>query len=271
MTVSVIIVNRDGGDLIVQCLRSVERKLSSEYEIVVVDNGSSDESVKTISKLFPRVRVIMLGRNAGFAAANNIGAASAKSDFFLLLNYDTILLSDLSPALLLMQNQPEVGILGARMVSADGKIRLSTGRFPAFIHAFHLSGLYLPIEVHHSKSSFIVNGWIEGSFMLVRRCLWEQLGGMDDGFFMYFEDVDLCYRAQSEGYLTVYHPSVCYVHYGGYSQDRMAMLKNGLIRYFGKTRPILIMPIIRFLIEIAFLLRRIKYIVVGNRYTRCTS
>src|SRR3990172_1751724 len=125
MKLSILIVNYNGAGYLGNCLRSVKQHVHLDHEVIVVDNASTDGSCNLIKTGFPNVKLRNSGVNLGFAGGNNLGAMEAKGEYLLLLNSDTILLSDIKPAIELMERQHNVGILGAMMLSAGGKYRFS--------------------------------------------------------------------------------------------------------------------------------------------------
>lgn len=240
MKLSILIVNYNGASYLGNCLRSIEQQVHLDHEVIVVDNASTDGSCDLVKAGFPNVQLITGGKNLGFAGGNNLAAGEARGDYLLLLNPDTILLTDVNSAIEMMERQHNVGILGAKMVSGGGEYRFSSGHFPSPLRHLRFSSMY-------KKNGFFKHGnfpsgtgqghavdWVEGSFLLTRRSLWRKLGGMDEGYFMYGEDLDYCRRVYDLGFLTHYFPGIRYVHYGGFIPSRLPMLLSGFKRYHHK-------------------------------------
>lgn len=235
--VSIIIVNYNGGRFLADCLDSLAAKISVEFEVVLVDNGSDMDGCDHVEGRYPWLTVVKHDRNLGFAGGNNLGARYARGRYLLLLNNDTVLLTDIRDAVELLARDESVGVVGAKMLGARDEYRRSAGHFPAPWRLLVLSSLYLKRQGFSSgnfSEGLLDVDWVEGSFLLTRKTLWEQLGGLDESYFMYVEDVDYCRGARLLGLRTVYLPSACYRHYGGYGAGRLHMLVAGFLRYHRK-------------------------------------
>lgn len=237
---SILIVNYNGKEFLDECFESVNRHVSVPFEIIVVDNASTDGSAEFIRTHFPDVALIESGSNLGFAAGNNLGGVQAKGHYILLLNNDTVLCSDLWPAIAYMEEQPEVGVLGAHMMGRNREYRYSAGHFPTPLRLMKISSLFVT-SGHFRYGNFpeenpepISVDWVEGSFMLTRKMLWDELGGLDEGYFMYVEDIDFCKRIRQRELKVTYFPAVCYIHYGGYGKGRLGLLIKGFRRFHRK-------------------------------------
>lgn len=234
MDLSILIVNYNTCQLTVDCLRSVfSSKTEYDYEVVVIDNHSKDKSVETIRELFPQVRLIVNGENTGFAKANNQGMAISKGRYILLLNSDTVVLKDtLQTMVAFMDNNPMTGASGCKVILPDGSLDKACKRgFPtpsaSFYYAFGFSKLF-PDKPRFNQYQL---GYLDpdqeypvdclvGAFMLVRRETIEQIGGLDEAFFMYGEDIDWCYRIKEAGWGIHYYPRTQIIHYKGGSARR---------------------------------------------------
>jgi GT2 family glycosyltransferase len=232
MDLSVIIVSYNTRQLLDDCLHSVfsVRAPSGGVEVIVVDNGSSDGSSEMVADRYPQAKLIAGLENRGFSAANNMGAAVAEGDYLLYLNSDTVLsISALSEPLAYLKANPDVGALTVRLVYPTGERDPDNHRgFPTPWNAFcHFSGLS---RLFPNKPRF--NGYfrtyedfstthpvpvIAGSYMMMPHALDSQLGGWDETYFFYGEDIDYCYRIHEAGYSIVYYPHVEVVHYKGAS------------------------------------------------------
>lgn len=228
---SVIIVNLNTRDLLHACLRSlVPALIAGDAEVIVVDNGSSDDSCTMVTTEFPQVRLIALRENRGFAVANNLGMREARGRYFLVLNSDTEIIGDaLTQICDFMDAHPDVGALGPKLLNTDGTLQYSCRRFPSFrtalFHRYSLmtrlfprnrfSSEYLMTDVGHDRTMDV--DWVSGAALVVRREVFESLGGFDEGFFMYAEDVDWCYRIKQAGWRVVYLPEAQILHHIGQS------------------------------------------------------
>lgn len=221
--VRVIIVTYNSVDYVGPCLQSVQSKWAS-LEIVVIDNASTDASAETAST-FAGVSVVRSPVNRGFAAAVNIAAADlAASDFVLLLNPDAVMSPDaIDTMLALSLAAPDAGVIGARGHATDGKVIPAScltrpTLWRAFLYAIGRStGLHLPPSAYRDPTETRSVPAVSGACMLVRTDAWRRLGGLDERFFLYGEDVDFCLRARKAGYAPTTTALARYSHVGGAS------------------------------------------------------
>ncbi|MEK3783984.1 glycosyltransferase family 2 protein [Paenibacillus sp. FSL R5-0810] len=234
MDVSILIVNYNTRQLTLDCLRSVfASETEFTYEVIVIDNDSKDDSVQAIRQEFPLVKLIENTENTGFAKANNQGMAAAQGRYVLLLNSDTVIQRDtIQTMVAFMDRNPITGASGCKIILPDGSLDKACKRgFPtpsaSFYYAFGLSKLF-PNEPRFNQYQL---GYLDpdqeypvdclvGAFMLVRRETIEQVGGLDETFFMYGEDIDWCYRIKQAGWGIHYYPRTTIVHYKGGSARR---------------------------------------------------
>lgn len=235
--ISVIIVNYNVKDYLLQCLRSLDASVGDVHtEVIVVDNNSHDGSVAELQPLFPAVQWIALDENIGFGRANNIGLERARGRYVLYLNPDTIVGSDtLSVMRQFLDEHPQTGVAGCKVLNPDGSFQVACRRglptpWVSFCKLFGLQSLfpssklfagynltYLPIDATYPVDALI------GAFMMGRAELLRALGGFDPAFFMYGEDIDLCYRVQQAGYEVTYVHTTSIVHYKGESTKRSSI------------------------------------------------
>ncbi|MGM1050169.1 MAG: glycosyltransferase family 2 protein [Bacillota bacterium] len=234
MDISVLIVNYNTCQLTVDCLHSVfASKTEYNFEVIVIDNHSKDKSVETILELFPQVTLIVNSDNNGFAKANNQGMDIAQGRYILLLNSDTVVLEDtLDIMITFMDKNPITGASGCKVLLPDGSLDKACKRgFPtpsaSFYYAFGLSKLF-PDKPRYNQYQL---GYLDpdqeypvdclvGAFMMVRRETIEQVGGLDEEFFMYGEDIDWCYRIKEAGWGIHYYPLTHIIHFKGGSARR---------------------------------------------------
>ena len=196
-------------------------------EIVVVDNASTDPSVQMMIAEFSAVPLIALEKNIGFGAASNWGMDHCHSEHIVLLNADTVMKPGALRALSeYLESHPQAAIIGPRILNPDGTLQTSCFHFPTPLHIFlYISGLYrsiprLPILKPHTLQNMTSESarpvpWILGAALAFRRETLEGLGGFDENFFMYFEEVDLCYRLFSRGKQIHFVPEAEIIHVGG--------------------------------------------------------
>ncbi|MEW6635335.1 MAG: glycosyltransferase family 2 protein [Actinomycetota bacterium] len=231
MRFSVVIVNYASWQLTLRCARSVWESGWPGLEVVVVDNGG-DEVRR--GELPPGTRLIRAGENLGFARAANLGIAASTGEVVVLLNPDAVAGRDLFERLAAFFGEnPRAGIVGPRVLDPDGGLQLSARREVSFVSG--LFGRTSLLTRLFPKSSFVrsqfpavtgVEGpvavdWVSGACMAIRREVVDHIGPLDERFFMYFEDADLCRRARDAGWLVYYLPHVEVVHEaGGSSRSR---------------------------------------------------
>lgn len=242
MDLSVLIVSYNTRALTLACLASVFKETEGiTYEVIVVDNASQDASARAIADRFPSVKLIEPRENIGFARANNLAAKQARGRFLLLLNPDTVVLEQaIQKAVAFAQAHEEAGIVGGRTLYPDGSLNYSscyglTTPWGMLCSAIGISACFPNSEFFNPGS---LGGWkrdtireveiVSGCFLLIRRALWQKLGGFDESFFMYGEETDLCLRARKLGYRCFNCPEATIIHYGGASEtirsDKMVRL-----------------------------------------------
>ena len=234
MTLSIIIVNFNVREFLEQALLSLGQALKDiSHEIWVVDNASTDGSCAFIRKKFPEVRLIENIENLGFARANNQAIARAVGDYICLINPDTLVQEDTFAVLLkYLADHPHVGMVGAKVLNADGTLQAACRRsYPtpwvAFTKIVGLSSLFprsrwfgrYNLTYLDPDQAAEVEA-ISGSFMLLRRSVVDQVGGLDESFFMYGEDWDWCYRIRRAGHQIMYVPDTQIIHFKGESSKK---------------------------------------------------
>lgn len=264
--VSIILVNYNGAQVVIDCLHSIQKMLHEvPYEIIVVDNASVDQSVDLIAEKFPTVNLIRQSENRGFGAGNNVGAKVATGKYLFLLNTDTLLTCDVLPHLVeVIESDPAIGIVAPKLLNSDGTLQISTAR------SISLWGEYQDLKQkinyqnpqHQTRiaQQFSMMQEVDiviGAALLIRRSLFEELGGFDETFFMYLEESDLCRRAQMKGWKIIYTPAVELIHLGGYSVnktvDRLRLeYRRSQIYYYQKHRPYWEQLILRCYLAIKF-------------------
>lgn len=247
--ISVILVNWNTSLLLGQCLSLLIKQMEGlSYDLWVVDNGSTDDSIAMLARSFPQVNIILNGRNVGFAAANNQAMRAAKGRYFLLINTDAFPRPNAIQALYyLAELNARCGIVGARLVNVDGSFQGSYVDFPSLKQEFlMLTGLgrmlfgpwypnHVPVEGEGAK----VVDYVQGACMLVRREAYEQAGGLDQNYFMYSEEVDWCYVMWRSGWEIWYQPDAMVTHLGSASSaNRVTQREYDLylsrLRFFKK-------------------------------------
>lgn len=239
--VSVIILNWNTREMLADCLETVLKHAGHlALELIVVDNASTDGSQTMLQQRFPQVRLIANQNNVGFARGNNQGMAISRGRYLLLLNSDAFVTPGALEGLLrLADTQPRAGIVGAHLLNADGTFQASYTPFPNLWQEFMiLSGLgrllfgrwYPSRGPEEAKGPQVVD-YVEGACLLVRPEAFRETSGLDEGFFMYAEEVDWCYTMRQKGWQVWYQPAAKIIHLGGgSSQGRRTQREGDLYR-----------------------------------------
>lgn len=246
MKLSIVIVNYNVQHFLEQCLSSVQAALIGiKSEIIVVDNISPDASCRMVKNKFPEVILIENKENLGFSKANNQGVALAKGKYVLILNPDTVVAEDTFVKILAFaEKKQNLGILGVKLVDGTGNFLPESKRgLPtpkvAFKKIFGISspkkGKYYATHLKENEPGSI--DVLVGAFMLLERKKYDNIGGFDEDYFMYGEDIDISYKALKKGYQNYYYPNTQIIHYKGESTSKNAKyLGNfyGAMRIFYK-------------------------------------
>ncbi len=221
---SVVIVHHNTPDLLKRCLASIYSGAKDLlFEVIVVDNAS--ESLGSINEDFPLAKVILNKKNLGFAKANNQGIAASEGEYVLFLNPDTeVGIDSLKKMLNFMKLNRDIGILGPKLVFPDGSLQLScrkfytvrsilTRRIPFLKAVLGLKAEEDHLMVHNNHKVIMNVDWLLGACMMTKRDILIKLGGFDESYPLYFEDVDLCYRVKKTGLRVVYNPDFTIVHH----------------------------------------------------------
>jgi N-acetylglucosaminyl-diphospho-decaprenol L-rhamnosyltransferase len=246
-TLDVVIVSYRCRELLQACLRSLgDHPPARPVEIFVVDNGSADGTVEMLRAEFPEVWCHAADANLGFAAASNLGIAEGEGAYVLALNPDTrVRGGGLDELLELMDARGDIGICGCRLEREDGSLDHAAKRsFPTPLSALgHFTGLGRREGARGRLAAYraptVEAGPVDavnGAFMLMRRRALEEVGLFDEGFWMYMEDLDLCYRFAQAGWLTWYEPSVTVVHVKAGSSGRLRRPRLNYAFHYGMFR-----------------------------------
>ena len=229
---SIIIVNYNSGEELIVCIKSIRRYLTNvSYEIIVVDNNSTDNSRELLRINFKNIQKIFLKKNTGYAFANNYAMEQCNGDYILLLNPDTYIKNNSIKQMIdFLDSKPDVGVLGPLLIDPNGKIQLPSSNFPDLKQQilYMLSCKFLLNRIARSseqrvalklKNPFEVD-WVSGACFMLKRTIYETIGGLDERFFLYAEDVDWCIRIKDSGWKIFCHPSIEVVHIRGVSSKK---------------------------------------------------
>jgi len=248
---SVVILSWNVRNLLRQCLDSVlNHPRPTATEIIVVDNASSDGSAEMVRAEFPQVKLIVNTINRGYTGGNNDGIATATGRYVLILNPDTRVVGDaLSTLVEYADAHPDVGVVGPQLVNPDGSVQSSRRRFPTLMTGLFESTWLQPLAPRRVLRDYYLQDqpddvpqevdWVTGACLLVRREAIQQVGGLDEGFFMYSEELDWCRRIKQAGWKIVYLPQAQVMHYVGQSSDQVVAQRHiyfqtSKVRYFRK-------------------------------------
>lgn len=231
--ISIIIVNWKSADYLKHCLKSIRASLKDiSYEVLVLDNASYDGSAELIDHHFPWAYFIQLSENIGFGAANNRGAALARGGILLFLNPDTeVLPGSIERMKAILDRVPDTGIVGCRLLNSDGSLQESCVQsFPTFFNQIIDSNFVRKIwpnwriwgnsAIYKESCCPEPVDAVSGAAMLMKAALFKSLGGFSSEYFMYSEDLDMCYKARRRGLQVFYLNSAEIIHHGGKSSDR---------------------------------------------------
>ena len=234
MDLSIIIVSWNTRDLLLNCLESIYQEIRTfpqlKIETWVVDNASTDDSVVQVREKYSAVKLILNQENVGFAGGNNQAIRQSSGRYVLLLNPDTVIKPNGLKALVeFMDSNPQAGAAGSLLLNPDGT--LQTSCYPALtlsrelwrlfhLDAVRLYGVYRMSDWDTNKAREI--DVLKGASLILRETALEQVGLLDDTYFMYTEEVDLCYRLQKKGWSLYWVPQSKVVHYGGQSTQQIA-------------------------------------------------
>lgn len=241
MDLSIIIVNYCTYELTKQTIQSVINTITGcDYEIIVVDNASCDGSLERLTddfKQYSNVLFISNDNNDGFAVANNIAFKESVGDYILLLNSDVIVKENtIDESLKFIKNNEKIGILGCKVSLPDGTLDKACRRsFPTFEVSFYrmtgLSKLFPKSKRFNQYNLSYLDenemypvDCVVGAFMLIKSALYEQCGGLDESYFMYGEDIDLCYKVKEMGYDVYYYGKYEIIHFKGASGKNKKLL-----------------------------------------------
>jgi GT2 family glycosyltransferase len=252
---SIIIVNWDSKDYVRNCIASIlANTFDIDYEIIVVDSASFDGCGEMLQAVYPHVRFIQCGHNVGFGRANNLGATYARGNMLLLLNPDTEVRAHTIKRLYTSLTQlPRAGVIGCRLLNTDGSLQATCVQpFPTIVNQvlnaqilqrwFSKTRLWMTAATFEGVTSPPPVEVVTGACMMIMRDVFEAVKGFSPDYFMYAEDLDLCYKVRAAGFTNYYVPEVEIVHHGGGSTQRThrgfssVMKRESVSRLLRKTR-----------------------------------
>lgn len=248
---SVVIVSWNVRDLLRACLQALARERDGlALEVIVVDAASGDGSPEMVAAEFPWVTLLPLAENVGFPRGNNVGIAKAHGRYILLLNPDTAVHENALVTMVnYLEDHADVGVLGAQLLNEDGTVQSSRRRFPTLITAFWEStwlqpwaprrvlARYYALDLADGQTAEV--DWVMGACLMTRQEVVARIGGLDEAYFMYSEELDWCRRIKDAGWRVVYLPQAQVTHYQGKSSEQVVVQRHiyfnqAKLRYFRK-------------------------------------
>jgi len=273
---SIIIVSFNTKKLLQNCLKSVFSQTKGiDFEVIVVDNASKDGSAAMVKKEFPRAKLIQNQRNLGFAKANNKGIKQAKGEWLLLLNSDTKIINNaLAKLVNFAQKQPGLGIAGPRLLNVDHSPQLSTAPF----YTLPITAISLfkgDRWLRQSPEKIKKVDWVSGACFLIKKQVIQKIGFLDEKFFMYVEEMEYCYRAKKNGFLTFFYPGSEVLHFErGSSVDgkekAILSIYKGLIFFYKKHFACWQVSVLKFLLQTKAGLAWLLGFFTNNQYLKTT-
>lgn len=284
MILSIIIVSYNAKDLLDQCIHSLfaqkfESDLPQDFEVIVVDNASTDGSPELIAVKYPHIKLIRNSQNLGFGRANDLGAKIASGDYLYFLNSDTVMRPNHLQEIFMLITTRHPAIFSCKLINPDGSLQPQGGFAPNLINTFFwmvnldnvplLRRLVRPYQLRYAsffqKDQLI--GWVGGTAMVIKASIFSQLNGFDPQIFMYAEDVDFCYRAKKAGLRVYYFASSSLIHRGQGSGSTLQSITgefDGLKYIFKKHKPQWQLPLLRLNLKLGSLLRCVVFAIIGK-------
>lgn len=278
---SIIIVNFNSGNLIKRCIDSIYQLFHlSDFELIIVDNNSNDDSFFYLSKEKERSKVIFNEENFGFAKACNFGALKAKGDYLLFLNPDTLILKvNLQELTKIYEKDSKIGAIGVKQIGESGLIHKTCAQFPNAKQYFNkvlglnkFSSKIFPfrfLDLNYNEDHIVDQ--VIGSFLFIKKSIFNEHNGFDERFFVFYEEMDLAYRLKLSGLNNYYFSKMTIYHLGGgttskVKEQRLIYSWESRLKFFKKHKGIIENILIRFITLILEPLSRIFRSFIGNKF-----
>ena len=245
MELSIIILNFNTYELTINCVNSIVEQYKEEletkkFEIILVDNGSTDKSPEKLKKLdIKGLKFIESKKNLGFSKGCNLGTRKSSGENLLFLNSDTEIKDQgFLKMLEFLSKNEKIGVLGGKLKNTDGTSQPSCGKFYSLLNLFFmLLGLERLGFLRESPNEIKQVDWVSGACFLIRRIIFEKVKGFEDELFMYFEDIELCFKVKKKGFLTYFYPEIILYHKSLGSSNRTFAILNiykGILFFYKK-------------------------------------
>jgi len=268
---SIVLVCWNNKDYLDPCLKSLyEGGLKSSFDVVVVDNGSTDGSQQMLAEKYPDVKIIQNEGNVGLGKASNQGIEATNGRHVLLFNNDTLVDGPSLDVLVeYLDAHPEAGATAGRLLNPDGSFQSGFAPFSTLLEEFlivtHIGELLWPGYPSHGDSTEIkTTGWMSSACLLVRRAALDQVGLLDESYFIYGDEADLQYRLNKAGWKVVFLPNSSTIHFGGRSMDRWKrrkMVYRGKMMFYKKNYGFVSTLLLRLLFFVMSLLKLLVWVV----------
>lgn len=282
MDLSIIIINYNTSYLLRKCLDSIinnnqELITQNNIEIIVVDNGSTDESKEIIKKDYPQVKLLTNKTNLGFGKANNQGINNASGNYILLLNTDTFVKPEAVERILTYaKNQKTPRFIGGKLFNEDESPQPSCGPFYNLWIIFLM--LFLKGDkfglTRHSPDKITRTDWVSGACLLGKKGDFGKVGLFDENIFMYMDEIDFLYRAKDKGYVVIFYPDAHFIHLGSASnegkKEPVLNIYRGLIYFYHKHHSPLERFLLMFMLKLKALIAFSMGIITNNHYLKDT-
>lgn len=275
--VSIIILSYNTKNYLLSCLDALfQHTRDVVFEVIIVDNASSDDSVAVVKKMYgEKITLIENPANVGFAKGNNIGAKKAQYPYVLFLNSDTVFQDNaVKKMVMFLEQDKDVGIVGGKLVNSDGTMQRAYGTFYSLPSVFFMlvAGDRGEIALSSQQEKRSVD-WVSGACMMVRKSLFDELKGFDEAFFMYIEDMELCYRVKNRGKSVYFLSSITIRHIGQGSSNRafaIVHIYKGLLYFYKKHKSLWEYIIVRSMLTIKAIVLILIGTIMNNMYLRTT-
>ncbi len=272
--VSIIVLSYNTQELVLQCLESIRKHWQHiDHEVIVVDNGSADESIQKINQNFPTYTVIDNKKNYGFAKGCNIGARHAKGNYLLFLNSDTEFQDNsIKKSIELLENDNKAAIVGCHLHSTNGT-SLSYGKFYTLPVLFDSLFLRNSLFTREKIGGVQKVDWVSGGCLLIKTEVFTKMRGFDEHYFMYLEDMDLCFQVRRLQYNIFYDPRVIIYHRGQGSSNRtfaIVQIYKGLLYFYKKNKGVTQYILLKFLLFLKAVISICVGTLIMNKYLKNT-
>ncbi len=277
---SIILISFNTSQITADCIESIYQSSDIEkvsLEVIVLDNASSDNSVSTIKllqKKYPSLKLIESKENTGFSRGNNLAEKQAKGEYILFLNSDTLVLDDAIYTLLKFYktNQKKSQFVGAKLLNKDMSPQASGGPFyslPVVFGALFLKGDYWGLTRSSPNKTTQID-WVSGACIITAKHYFDEIGGFDEGIFMYMEEIDLLYRAKQIGYHTYFYPEARFIHLGSASSNGktypILQVYNGFLYFYNKHHKGIALYILKRMLQLKALISLTIGKLTGKEY-----